>query len=92
MGQHRVGSALGQRLGGERGRLILGFTLASHAAVDEKYHELLAAGYAGHQPPYDAFWGARYAIIEDPDGNRVGVMSPTEVDRKYWPPVAPPSA
>ena len=34
------------------------------------------------QEPYDAFWGARYAIVEDPDGNAVGLMSPIDPDRQ----------
>jgi uncharacterized glyoxalase superfamily protein PhnB len=32
------------------------------------------------------FWGARYAIVEDPDGNHVGVMSPSDPDRRRAPP------
>ena len=44
------------------------------------------AGYRGLQEPVDAFWGARYAIIEDPDGIAVGVMSPILPDRKSPPP------
>ncbi|WP_342782045.1 VOC family protein [Trebonia kvetii] len=40
------------------------------------YADLVATGYRGQQPPYDAFWGARYAVIEDPDGNAAGIMSP----------------
>ena len=56
------------------------------------YGDLVAAGYRGRQPPYDAFWGARYAIVDDPDGNGVGLMSPIEADRKFWPPATPPSA
>ena len=40
------------------------------------------SGYAGLQPPHDAFWGARYAIIEDPDGIAVGLMSPISPDLK----------
>jgi Glyoxalase/Bleomycin resistance protein/Dioxygenase superfamily len=43
---------------------------------------ITAAGYRGQQPPYDAFWGARYAVIEDPDGNAVGIMSPVDPDRR----------
>ncbi len=39
---------------------------------------LTAAGYAGRQPPFDAFWGARCAIVADPDGNDVGLMSPMD--------------
>ena len=42
------------------------------------YADLTGAGYRGQQPPYDAFWGARYAVVEDPDGNAVGLMSPSD--------------
>jgi uncharacterized glyoxalase superfamily protein PhnB len=37
-------------------------------AVDQRYAELICAGVAGRQPPFDAFWGARCAIEADPDG------------------------
>lgn len=43
-------------------------------------------GHKGRQPPYDAFWGARYAIVADPDGNDVGLMSPLDEKRRTWPP------
>ena len=66
---------------------ILGFSLVSREAVDARYAELVGAGYVGRQPPYDAFWGARYAIVEDPDGNPVGLMSPIERSRQYVPSV-----
>jgi catechol 2,3-dioxygenase-like lactoylglutathione lyase family enzyme len=61
---------------------VLGFKVASRETVDEIYDDLTGAGYIGQQPPYDAFWGARYAIIEDPDGNAVGIMSPIDPDRR----------
>jgi catechol 2,3-dioxygenase-like lactoylglutathione lyase family enzyme len=67
-------------------RTVVGFSLPSRAAVDERYAELTAAGYTGRQPPYDTFWGARYAIIEDPDGNHVGLMSPLDPARRSAPP------
>ncbi len=70
---------------------ILGFSLASREAVDRLYAEMVAAGYQGHQSPYDAFFGARYAIIDDPDGNAIGLMSPIDKQRKYDPPTSPPS-
>lgn len=73
-----------QAAGGSRS--VLGFSLASRDAVDEQYAALVAAGYTGSQPPYDAFWGARYAIIEDPDGNHVGLMSPVDPSRSRPPP------
>src|SRR6202011_330208 len=60
------------------GSAVLGFQLASREAVDESYADLTRAGYGGHQKPYDAFWGARYAIVDDPHGNGVGLMSPID--------------
>src|SRR5689334_24824955 len=42
--------------------VVLGFMLASRQAVDDRYAELTAAGYRSRQPPFNAFWGARYAI------------------------------
>jgi predicted lactoylglutathione lyase len=70
--------------------VVIGFGLASRDEVDRLYAELTAAGYRGQQRPYDAFWGARYAIVEDPDGNPVGLMSPLDPTRRSWPPEPPP--
>ena len=67
-------------------RSIVGFSLPSREAVDERYAELTSAGYRGRRPPVDAFWGARYAVIEDPDGNHVGLMSPKDPARRSAPP------
>jgi catechol 2,3-dioxygenase-like lactoylglutathione lyase family enzyme len=75
----------GLREHGSGGTAVLGISLPSRDAVDERYAELTAAGYVGAQPPYDAFWGARYAIVEDPDGNDVGLMSPIDAQRKFVP-------
>lgn len=69
-----------------RGRVVVGFGVATRADVDEVYRDMTTAGYRGLQEPNDAFWGARYAIIEDPDGIAVGVMSPISPDRKSTPP------
>ena len=67
------------------GRAVIGFKVESRDQVDDLYQELTDAGYRGQQPPYYAFWGARYAVIEDPDGNPVGVMSPVDSDRRSDP-------
>jgi uncharacterized glyoxalase superfamily protein PhnB len=55
-------------------------------AVDDVFRDMTAAGYCGLQEPCDALWGARYAIIEDPDGIAVGLMSPVSPDKKSPPP------
>ena len=74
------------------GTVVIGFSLPARDAVDERYAELTAAGYPGRQPPFDAFWGARYAIVADPDGNDVGLMSPIDESRRFWPPRPSPPA
>lgn len=69
-----------------RGRVVVGFSVTTREAVDEVFRDMVSAGYRGLQEPHDAFWGARYAIIEDPDGIAVGLMSPTSPDKKSLPP------
>jgi catechol 2,3-dioxygenase-like lactoylglutathione lyase family enzyme len=71
--------------------VVIGFSLRTRQAVDERYAELTSAGYLGRQPPFDAFWGARYAIVADPDGNDVGLMSPVDETRRTWPPGESPA-
>jgi uncharacterized glyoxalase superfamily protein PhnB len=71
-------------------RVVMGFNLPTREAVDERYAELTDAGFAGRQPPFDAFWGARYAIVADPDGNDVGLMSPIDESRAFIPPTRSP--
>jgi uncharacterized glyoxalase superfamily protein PhnB len=70
--------------------VVIGFSLPTREAVDERYAELTSASYAGRQPPFDAFWGARWAIVADPDGNDIGLMSPIDESRRTWPPEQPP--
>jgi uncharacterized glyoxalase superfamily protein PhnB len=70
---------------------VVFFGVAERPDVDELYARMSDAGYGAHKPPEDAFWGARYAILEDPDGNAVGIMSPIDPARQFRPPV-PPSA
>jgi catechol 2,3-dioxygenase-like lactoylglutathione lyase family enzyme len=65
---------------------VFGFRLASETAVDETYRDLTSAGYVGQQAPYDGFMGARYAVVVDPDGNSVGLMSPIDPSRRTIPP------
>ena len=73
------------------GSTVIGFAVQSREAVDDLYAELTGAGYRGHQMPHDAFFGARYAIVDDPDGNPVGLMSPVSAEYRHWPPRAAPS-
>jgi catechol 2,3-dioxygenase-like lactoylglutathione lyase family enzyme len=69
-----------------RGRIVIGFSVPTRGDVDAIYRDMTSAGYHGLQEPCNAFWGARYAILEDPDGIAVGVMSPISPERKSPPP------
>jgi uncharacterized glyoxalase superfamily protein PhnB len=60
--------------------------MATRDDVDAVFGDMSAAGYRGLQEPHDAFWGARYAILEDPDGIAVCLMSPVAVDKRSPPP------
>ena len=61
---------------GGRGRIGLAFLCDSPAEVDRLHDELVDAGAASHLPPWDAFWGQRYAVVLDPDGNEVSLFAP----------------
>ena len=57
-------------------RMGLAFLCATPAEVDAVYARLTGLGYHGHKPPWDAFWGQRYATLHDPDGNGVDLFAP----------------
>jgi len=68
------------------GRVVVGFGVAAREDVDRVHADMTAAGYKSLQVPYDAFWGARYAVIEDPDGLAVGIMSLVSDQHRSAPP------
>lgn len=43
--------------------------------LDTTHARVVAAGYQSRQDPWDAFWGQRYAMLVDPDGNRVDLFA-----------------
>ena len=68
---------------------VLFFAVEAREDVDRLFETMASAGYASQSAPADAFWGARYAVIEDPDGHAVGIMSPIDPACRR-PPPAPP--
>jgi catechol 2,3-dioxygenase-like lactoylglutathione lyase family enzyme len=70
--------------------VVLGFRVPEREQVDRLHHELTAAGYASQQTPYDAFWGSRFAVVADPEGNSAAIMSPPDPARRTPPPPPPP--
>lgn len=69
--------------------VVLGFRVPDRESVDRLFADLTAAGHAGQQPPYDAFWGSRFAVVADPDGNSVALMSPADPAHQTEPPPPP---
>jgi uncharacterized glyoxalase superfamily protein PhnB len=53
----------------------LAFECADAAEVDAVYAGMVQAGYEGRREPWDAFWGQRYAVLRDPDGNGVDLFA-----------------
>jgi len=56
-------------------RSSLAVACASPAEVDATYAAVVGDGFDGHLPPWDAFWGQRYASLHDPDGNAVDLFA-----------------
>jgi catechol 2,3-dioxygenase-like lactoylglutathione lyase family enzyme len=52
----------------EGNQLALAFECDAPAEVDEVYRRMVDAGFRGEKAPWDAFWGQRYAQLQDPDG------------------------
>jgi uncharacterized glyoxalase superfamily protein PhnB len=72
------------------GAAVIFIYMPTSEAVDEVFRRVVAAGYRSQKDCDDAFWGARYAIVEDPDGNAVGIMGPMDPTRRRPPPPPPP--
>jgi catechol 2,3-dioxygenase-like lactoylglutathione lyase family enzyme len=62
--------------GGTGGTAVLDVSVPDRESVDRLHATLMDEGGRSRQAPIDAFFGPRYAIVEDPDGNLVGLKSP----------------
>jgi catechol 2,3-dioxygenase-like lactoylglutathione lyase family enzyme len=56
-------------------RIEMAFKCESAEEVNELFARATGAGYKAFREPWDAFWGQRYAILEDPDGNHVSLFA-----------------
>jgi uncharacterized glyoxalase superfamily protein PhnB len=54
------------------------FQCDSPEEVDRLYQELLEAGATPYKEPWDAFWGQRYAQLQDPDGTVIDLYAPLQ--------------
>ena len=60
----------------ENAPIMVSFRVDSSEDVDALHDHLVSLGHPSHLAPWDAFWGARFAIVVDPDGNHVSIMGP----------------
>ena len=58
--------------------VVVNLRAADREAVDVTYEQAMALGAEGLRVPYDAFWGARYAVVRGPGPITVGIMSPAD--------------
>lgn len=56
-------------------RVALAFECESATAVDALYEKAIGQGYVAAKAPWDAFWGQRYAVLHDPDGNLIDLYA-----------------
>ena len=77
-------------LGG--GSVVLCLSVPARDDVDQLWQRMVDSGHTPRQEPYDTFWGSRFAIVDDPDGYQIGLMSPVDADKRYWPPINAPTA
>ncbi|WP_166969393.1 VOC family protein [Brevibacterium atlanticum] len=63
-------------------KMSLAFDCTTAEAVDATFAQLTGRGDRESEPvagivhePWDAFWGQRYAVVSDPDGNKVDLFA-----------------
>jgi uncharacterized glyoxalase superfamily protein PhnB len=56
--------------------ITLAFLCKDAADVNATFARLTEAGFTWTKEPYDAFWGQRYANVDDPDGYDVALFAP----------------
>lgn len=60
----------------KRSGMVLCFKQDSPEKVNKLYSRITEAGFSSMKPPWDAFWGQRYASVLDPDDNQIDIFSP----------------
>jgi hypothetical protein len=69
-------------LAGDFTGVVVNLRTEDRNAVDATYDRALELRAEGLRQPYDAFWGARYAVVRGPGPLVVGIMSPADPDRR----------
>lgn len=56
-------------------RIELAFLCENDESLNELYKKIIDHGYVGLREPWDAVWGQRYAIVQDPDENLISLFA-----------------
>jgi len=65
------------------GSTVIDLSVPTRDAVDRTHARVVAAGFRSSVEPWDTFFGARYAIVGDHDGHRIGLKSPQDPHQAY---------
>jgi catechol 2,3-dioxygenase-like lactoylglutathione lyase family enzyme len=74
--------ALGRTFNG----VVVNLRADTRSDVDRLYELALSLGGRPNKSPYDAFWGARYAVVEGPGPITIGIMSARDPEQRADPP------
>ena len=66
--------------------VVVNFRTDSADEVDELHARALELGATSLKAPWDAFWGARYAVVQGPGPICVGFMNEPDDSRRSMPP------
>ena len=66
--------------------VVVNLRVDGRDAVDRLHHRALELGASELKPPWDAFWGARYSVVQAPGPLCLGFMSEPDASRRTPPP------
>ena len=69
---------------------VLSIRVSSRDEVDAVWTRMTGLGYESRQRPFDAFFGSRFAVLADPDGHQIGLLSPRSDAHRSDPPQPAP--
>lgn len=69
---------------------VFSIHVAARDDVDAVWTRMTDLGHESRQRPFDAFFGSRFAVLADPDGHQIGLISPRSDAHRHDPPAPAP--
>lgn len=66
--------------------VVVNLRTEDRSSVDATFDRALELGAEARKAPYNAFWGARYAVVMAPGPLALGIMSPVDPEQRSAPP------